>query len=84
MSENNMAEMHNALAWNKIGTDATDAGNYNFAIEAFTKSIELNPEAAYTYYRSGELYFKLKKYNKAIKDFNKSIKLNPMMYMHIF
>jgi hypothetical protein len=43
MSENNLAEMHNTADWNKIGMDSNDTDNYNFAIEAFTKSIKLNP-----------------------------------------
>ena len=77
MSTNNVAEIHNAPAWNKIGKNAHDAGNYTFAIEAFTKSIKLNPLDAYIYFCRGEAYCKLNKSRQAIKDYNKSIKINP-------
>jgi tetratricopeptide (TPR) repeat protein len=76
-STNNIAEIHNAVAWNKIGKDAHDAGNYTFAIEAFTKSIKLNPLDADIYFCRGEAYCKLNKSKQAIKDYNKSINLDP-------
>ena len=77
MSVNNVAEIHNATAWNKIGIDADNAGNYTFAIDAFSKSIELNPHEAYTYYCRGEAYAELDDHDKAIENYSKSIELNP-------
>ena len=73
----NVAEMHNDAAWNKKGMDAHNAGNYTFAIDAFSKSIELNPHEAYTYYCRGEAHAELDDHNKAIEDYSKAIELNP-------
>ena len=76
-SVNNVVEMHNDAAWNKKGIDAEDSDNFTFAIDAFSKSIELNPDDEYNYYCRGNTYSKLKDYNKAIDDFNKFIELKP-------
>ena len=83
MSVNNVAEMHNALACNKIGNDANDAGNYTFAVDVFTKSIELNPNDGYTYYCRAGAYSKLSEHDKAIEDYSKAVALNPQdVYSH--
>jgi tetratricopeptide (TPR) repeat protein len=76
---NNVAEMNNDAAWNKKGIDAHNAGNYTFAIEAFSKSIKLNPHEASTYYCRGGAYSKLGNFNKAIEDYNKIIQLYPQL-----
>jgi tetratricopeptide (TPR) repeat protein len=76
---NNVAEMHNDAAWNKKGMDAHNAGNYTFAIEAFSKSIELNPQDVYSYFCRGVAYSKLGNLNKAIKDYSKIIELYPQL-----
>jgi tetratricopeptide (TPR) repeat protein len=74
---NNVVEMHNDASWNKKGIDAEASGNYIFAVDAFSKSIELNPDDAYGYYCRGGAYAKLNDHNKAIEDYNKFIELNP-------
>jgi tetratricopeptide (TPR) repeat protein len=76
---NNVAEMHNDAAWNKKGIDASTAGNYTFAIDAFSKSIELNPHEASTYFCRGVAYSKLGNLNKAIEDYSKIIQLYPQL-----
>ena len=76
---NNVAEMHNDAAWNKKGIDAHIKCNYTFAIDAFNKSIELNPHDVYSYFCRGVAYSKLGNLNKAIEDYSKIIQLYPQL-----
>jgi tetratricopeptide (TPR) repeat protein len=74
---NNVTEMCCAATWDKKGIDASNTGNYTFTVDAFTKSIELNPHDGYTYYCRAGAYSKLSEHNKAIEDYSKAIDLNP-------
>ena len=53
------------------------AGDYNAAIEHYSKSIELNSQHATAYNNRGHAYSALGKHEEAIKDYNKAIALNP-------
>jgi len=55
--------MHSDAAWSKKGIDADASGNYTFAVDAFSKSIELNPDDEYTYFCRGNAHSNLKDYN---------------------
>ena len=74
---NNVAEMHSAAKWDKKGLDMSAKGNYAFAIDAFTKSIDLNPKDASTYYCRAGAYAALGEHSKAIDDYSKVIEFNP-------
>ncbi|MEW6528449.1 MAG: tetratricopeptide repeat protein [Candidatus Micrarchaeota archaeon] len=52
-------------------------GNYDSAIQEYTKAIELNPKNADAYFNRGLCYEKQGKYDLAIQDYKKTIKLNP-------
>lgn len=52
-------------------------GKYLKSIESFSKSIELNPNNAYSYNGKGWIYYCQKKYSEAIESFNKAIFLEP-------
>ena len=52
-------------------------GQINRAIEAFNKTIELNPNDADSYNYRGVAYFFRKHYAHAIADFDKAIQINP-------
>jgi tetratricopeptide (TPR) repeat protein len=74
---NKIVEMHNAANWNKKGIEARTSGNYTFAVDAFSKTIELNPQEASAYYNRGNAYYYLGQYQRAIEDYNEAIRLKP-------
>jgi tetratricopeptide (TPR) repeat protein len=52
------------------------SGEYQQAIDDFTKTIELHPQNINTYHLRGLAYVRLEKYQQAIDDFTKTIELN--------
>ncbi len=74
---NNIAEMHNYADWFEKASEAYDSSNHTFAVDAFSKSIELNPDDVYAHFCRGLAYSKLGNHNKAIEDYSKAIKLYP-------
>jgi tetratricopeptide (TPR) repeat protein len=66
-----------ANEWFEKGYASSSASNYNDAIDAFSKGIELNPKYARAYNYRALMYSKLGDYNNARKDFDKIIELNP-------
>ena len=69
--------------YNNLGVQEYEKGNYEKAIEYFTKAIELKPDYAEAYFNRGLAYFKTgsyynrEPYEKAIQDFTKAIELKP-------
>ena len=60
-----------------LGNKAFQSGNYEEAVEMFSKAIEVNPnEAVYYSNRSGS-YASLKNYDKALEDGTKCVQLRP-------
>ena len=66
-----------AQDWFDKGYALGMAGNYQAALEAFGKTIELNPQYANAYYNRGVAYQSLGNIKQAIKDFDRAIELNP-------
>ncbi len=52
-------------------------GHYQYAVDQFSKLIELAPENAGTYRNRGVSYVQLEKFDLAIKDFEKAKELSP-------
>ena len=67
------------LKWkySDMGLEEYEKGNYQGAIENYTKAIESNPDNAFLYNNRGLAYFEVKKYKKAISDYSKAIELKP-------
>ncbi|NCS09281.1 MAG: tetratricopeptide repeat protein [Microcystis aeruginosa G13-07] len=61
----------------KQGEDYRNNNQYDKALAAYTKAIEINPQYADAYYNRGNVYDDLKEYDKAIKDHNKALEINP-------
>jgi tetratricopeptide (TPR) repeat protein len=59
------------------GTRYADQKQYEEAIQAFNKAIELDPDNNISYYERGRVCGTLKRYNEAIADFDKVIELDP-------
>ena len=67
----------NATEWVQRGRSLVESGNYNEAIEAFTKAIELDPKLAWAYGARGIAYYKLGNYQQAIRDYDRAIEIDP-------
>jgi tetratricopeptide (TPR) repeat protein len=66
-----------AVKWFRKGYDEWEKGNYEKAIEYYTKAIELNPEYLAAYINRGTVYHDIKEYKTAIKDYDKAVEINP-------
>ena len=54
-----------------------DQGKYDQALQAYEKSIELDPKDAYPWNDKGTVFHDQKRYYDAIKCYDKAIELNP-------
>lgn len=59
------------------GNEAVKAKEYQEAVKAYTRSIELNPDEAFTYANRAMAFLKLKNFGNVIMDANKAIELKP-------
>lgn len=59
------------------GYNYDEQGEYDKAIESYTKAIELNPDHFKTYFNRGIAYSKMGERKKATDDFEIAKKLNP-------
>jgi Flp pilus assembly protein TadD len=66
-----------AEEWLAKGVSLYNSGQYNPALDAFNKSIELNPDHAKAYAWRGITYANLGNHQQTIKDFDRVIELNP-------
>jgi tetratricopeptide (TPR) repeat protein len=65
------------LDYTKRGTMYSKEGNYQEAIKAYDKAIEVNPSYAIAYYNRSVAYTKTGQYERAINDCNKVLQLDP-------
>ena len=71
-------DRNNALSIRNRGSVYLKLGQKDLAITDFTKSADLNPKDATTYFNRGiSFYGKAGQYDQAILDFTKAIELNP-------
>ena len=66
-----------ATAYGNRGRAYNHKGEYDRAIDDFSKVIEIDPDDAEAYYNRGLAYAHKGEYDRAIADFNKAIELNP-------
>ncbi len=59
------------------GVSEYEKGNYQEAIENYTRAIETHSNDAFLYNNRGLAYYGLKEYKKAISDYSKAIELRP-------
>jgi tetratricopeptide (TPR) repeat protein len=63
--------------WLEDGNADYASGNYQDAIEAYSKAIELDPECVPTYLGRGITYLSLNEFKKALADCSKAVELDP-------
>lgn len=61
----------------KQGNEYASKGDYAQAIEAYTKSIRLDPGLATTFYLRGKAYYRNRDDDRAIQDYKEAIRLQP-------
>jgi len=66
-----------AAEFKDAGNKALQAGNFDAAIEAYTKAIEINPNDHVFYSNRSAAYMKKEDYEKALDDGEKCISINP-------
>ncbi len=67
----------NANAWTQLGNQYFDTNNYDRAIMAYKKSLELNPQNADVWTDMGVMYRRSRQPAEALKAFDKAIEINP-------
>jgi len=67
----------NANAWTQLGNQYFDTNNYDRAIMAYKKSLELNPQNADVWTDMGVMYRRSRQPAEALKAFDKAIEVNP-------
>jgi tetratricopeptide (TPR) repeat protein len=72
-----MVSTQSKWKYSDMGLEEYEKGNYQEAIENFSKAIDAYPDDASLYNNRGLTYFELKKYDKALSDFSKAIELKP-------
>ena len=70
-------DQSNSYYFRELGYIYMMIGQYDKAITATKRAIELNPQDPYSYDNLGYVYGKKKQYDKAFKAFRKSIEINP-------
>ena len=68
----------NPLANNSFnnGVDKYEQGDYQGAIDDWTKVIEVNPQEVDAYYNRGVVFYQSDQYEQALADFDRALKLN--------
>jgi tetratricopeptide (TPR) repeat protein len=65
------------LAYVSRGNSYGERGDYDSAIQDYSKALALNPKLSIAYFNRAYTYAHLKKYREAITDLDETIKLNP-------
>ena len=65
------------IAYEKLGDTYRLSGNYDKAIEAYTKVIQMDSIYSVSYYKRGAVYYFLQDYEKAAKDLEITLKHSP-------
>ncbi len=64
-------------AWTQYGDALMDAQRFSEAVDAYQKSLNLNPKNPNVLVDQGTCYRGIKKFDKAVENYRKAIKINP-------
>jgi len=73
-----------AFEWDEKGQNASKSGDINFAIDCYTKAIEIYPNDAAAYFQRGLIYQGLNDFTKALNDYDKSLKADLFFSKEIY
>ena len=59
------------------GIEHAQKGEYQEAVDDFTRAIKIKPDFADAYYNRGLVYYNLGKYQEAVDDYTRAIKIKP-------
>ncbi len=62
--------------WLDRGDEFVKSGDNEKALECYKKALEINPRAAFGYFKRGQLYMNLNRLQEALNDLNNAIMLN--------
>ena len=68
------------IDYTRAGIECYDNGEFEKAVECFTKELETNPDDDFVYFYRANSYDKLGEFDKAIADYTKAINLNPISF----
>jgi len=74
----------NVQAWVNLGNSYFDSNNYQKAVQAYAKALELNPNDSNVLTDQGVMYRALGFYDKALINFEKASKLNPQHLQSLY
>ena len=67
----------NARAWNNLGWELRDTGDYQGALDSLNRAIKLRPRYADAYNNRAYTYASMKRFDEALADCNKAIEFKP-------
>jgi tetratricopeptide (TPR) repeat protein len=68
---------HNARAWNNLGWELRETGDYQGALDCLNRAITLRPRYADAYTNRAYTYASMKRFDEALADCNKAIEFKP-------
>jgi tetratricopeptide (TPR) repeat protein len=64
-------------AYNNLGNEYSNLGEYDLALEKYNKALEIDPDFASAYNNRGNVYRDLGEYDQAIADYDRAVQLDP-------
>jgi tetratricopeptide (TPR) repeat protein len=63
--------------YHDLGNSLQESGQFDEAVAAYKKAIELNPNFSWSYHSLGDILLKLEKWEEAVAAYKKAVELNP-------
>ncbi len=67
----------NSHDYHKLGNSLEESGEFNDAVAAYRKAVELNPDFSWSHHSLGDVLLKLERWEDAVAAYKKAVELNP-------
>jgi tetratricopeptide (TPR) repeat protein len=67
----------NSHDYHKLGNSLQESGEFNDAVAAYCKAVELNPDFSWSHHSLGDVLLKLERWEDAVAAYKKAVELNP-------